>query len=360
MIVVSNSNMLHQWIYADAAAISETSRGEARARQSELTKPPGALGILETIALDFAAFQGKSIPDLEHIVIRIFAADHGVTQQGVSAFPQEVTAQMIENFLAGGAAISVLSEKLEADLAVVNLGCARSVRDRDGLFNAIVAEGGSADFTRQEAMNEEQLHKALQIGRQYALVEKCQMFIGGEMGIGNTTAAAAIIACCSEIEVIDAVGRGTGIDDEGMQRKLVAVTEALALHGEKLEDPLAVLRCVGGLEIAALVGAYIHCAQVGVPVLVDGYICTAAAMLAQRINPSVAPWFIYAHRSDEKAHGRVLQSLRVKPLLDLGMRLGEGSGAAVAACVIRQALALHAGMATFAEARVSDGSSDTD
>lgn len=347
--------MLHQWIYADAALVNEQSRDEASLRQSELIKPPGALGVLEDIALNFAAYQGRAVPALDNIVIRIFAADHGVMAQGVSAFPQEVTTQMVENFLAGGAAISVLSQQLDADLAVVNLGCANSVRDREGLFNAIVAEGGSADFTATEAMSDEQLHQALQTGRQYALVEKCQLFIGGEMGIGNTTAAAAIIASCSDINIIDAVGRGTGIDDEGMQRKIVAVDKALNLHQEKLDDPLAVLRCVGGLEIAALVGAYIHCAQVGVPVLVDGYICTAAALLAQRINPSVAPWFMYAHRSHEKAHGRVLQSLRVKPLLDLGMRLGEGSGAAVAACIIRQALALHAGMATFSEAKVSDG-----
>lgn len=347
--------MLHQWIYAEAAPLCEEGRQQALTRQNQLTKPPGSLGKLEELAVQFAAFQGIATPKLDHIAIRIFAADHGVMAQNVSAFPQEVTTQMVENFLAGGAAISVLSKQLNADLAVVNLGCVRTVRDRPGLFNAIVADGGTSDFTQQAAMTEAQLHQALQVGRQYALVDHCHLFIGGEMGIGNTSAAAAIVTALSDLSSIDAVGRGTGIDNDGMLRKLDAVNRGLELHGDKLSDPLTILKCLGGFEIAALVGAYIHCAQVGIPVLIDGYICTAAAMLAVHINPSVAEWFLYAHRSEEKAHGRMLQALKVRPILDLGMRLGEGSGAALAAGIIQQALALHEQMFTFEEAKVSDG-----
>ncbi|MCZ6830466.1 MAG: nicotinate-nucleotide--dimethylbenzimidazole phosphoribosyltransferase [Gammaproteobacteria bacterium] len=343
---------MSEWYQGDCAVPCEHSRERSRVRQLQLTKPPGSLGQLETIATCFSAWQQREIPALDTIGIRVFAADHGICDQGISAFPAEVTVQMIANFVAGGAAISVLSQDLGADFQVVNMGTRQPVPAAPRLTD-ISLMPGTRDFSREPAMPEAILEQALAAGREQIDGHDWQLFIGGEMGIGNTTAAAAILAALLQQPTERIVGRGTGIDTATWEHKCDVVAKSLLLHQLTGADPLQVLLCVGGLEIAALCGAFIRCAQSGVPVLVDGFIATAAAVAATRINPGVSGWLLAGHRSAEAGHQLALQSLSLEPILDLGMRLGEGSGAAVAVAVLRSALSLHRNMATFAEAEVS-------
>ena len=350
----------------------------ARERQASLTKPAGSLGQLETIAEQFAAWQDVQKPALDSIIIRVFAADHGVCAQNVSAFPQSVTQQMVSNFLNGGAAISVLSDASKADFAVVNMGLTAAIPDtvlsqhRQRLINIDLAPG-TADFSQHSAMTEAQMQKSLAAGQQVieqAIQQASQqtmsetvphLFIGGEMGIGNTSAASAIYCTLLDISPTLAVGPGTGIDTAGVQHKANIIQQALDVHAQTLasaphgssDNALNALRTVGGLDIAGLVGAYIAAAQQGIPSLVDGFICTAAALVATTINPSVRDWLLFAHQSAEPAHVLALQSLNAQPLLNIGMRLGEGSGAAVALPLLQSAVLLHNNMATFAEASVA-------
>lgn len=339
------------------AALDQAAREAALQHQSALTKPPGSLGELERIAIQFAGFQGTTKPKLEKILVRVFAADHGVCAQGVSAFPQEVTAQMIANFSSGGAAISVLSKYHQADFAVVNLGTVAPVPGAKMENPFFIAEQ-TADFTVNEAMTAAQVAQALNMGRQQVDAGKSlDLLIVGDMGIGNTSSASAIYATLLDLSAEQSCGRGTGVDDVGLQRKQAAVSAALKLHAQALHDPMDVLRCVGGFEIAAMTGAYLRAAQLGMPSLVDGFISTAAALLACEINEGVRDWMLFSHRSAEQAHALALQHLNAKPLLDLEMRLGEGSGAAVAIPLLKTALLLHNNMATFADAGVADGKS---
>ncbi len=344
------------WITENTKEIDQTSLLLAQEHQAILTKPAGSLGRLETIATQFSGWQSTPHPKLDDITIAIFAADHGICQQQVSAFPQEVTMQMIINFLEGGAAISVLSEQLEAKFAVYNVGIANELPNAylsHPQLNHFPINSGTADFSQSPAMTKEQCDQALSIG-QSAVTASSSLFIGGEMGIGNTTCASAIYAALLDLPVAEVVGPGTGIDENGLSRKQAVIETALSLHQEHLDKPYEVLRCLGGFEIAALVGSYVACAQKGVPALVDGFICTAAALLAIRMNPSVKQWLLFSHCSAEPAHKLALQELSVEPLLDLGLRLGEGSGAAVAVPILQSALNLHNNMATFAQAGVSD------
>lgn len=343
------------WIKHPCPAPSKTAREAAMARQALLTKPAGSLGYLEDLAIDFAGWQAQEQAKLERVAIRVFAADHGVCAQGVSAFPQEVTAQMVQNFLAGGAAISVLAQQLNADFSVINLGTVVPIPDAPRLHNTQIAPS-TADFTQQPAMTERELAQALNIGR--SSVAECDLFIGGEMGIGNTTSASAIYSALLDLPAHQTVGRGTGIDDTTLQHKERVIESALALHKPKSDQATHVLQCLGGLEIAALVGAYIAAAQNKTPSLVDGFICTAAALIAANINPSCRSWMIFGHQSAEPAHIKALEALDAQPILNLGLRLGEGSGAALAVPLIRQALLLHSNMATFADASVSNQLSD--
>lgn len=338
------------WLYEPAKVIDESSRRAAQRRQASLTKPAGSLGRLETLAIRFAGWQGREIPLLERIAVRVFAADHGVAGRGVSAFAQAVTAQMVRNFCQGGAAICVLADTLAADFKVINLGCVETLAEHPRLVNQPIAPA-TADFTQTEAMTGSQLARALWAGREQ--VAEADLFIGGEMGIGNTTSASALLAGLFDLPVASLTGRGTGIDEATLQHKTDLIQQALQLHAAKLSCPQALLGALGGFEIAALVGAYIHCAQRGVPVVVDGFISTAAAAVALAINPGIEPWFIYSHLSNEAGHLLALRQLGATPLLALDMRLGEGSGAALAAGVIRQALTLHSAMATFSEAGVA-------
>ncbi|MDO3384571.1 nicotinate-nucleotide--dimethylbenzimidazole phosphoribosyltransferase [Gilvimarinus sp. SDUM040013] len=340
-----------EWLRDLAKPVNKVSTQAALARQENLTKPAGSLGQLESLAVRFAGLQGREIPQLKRIAIRVFAADHGVAARGVSAFPQSVTAQMVQNFCSGGAAICVLADSLGAEFKVVNLGCVAAVPAHPVLVDAIIAPA-TQDFTVAKAMSAPQLEAALNAGRNQ--VNETDMFIGGEMGIGNTTAASALLAALYHLPAEVMTGHGTGIDETALKRKVAVIDQALALHDATVQDPMALLGALGGFEIAALVGAYITCAQRGIPVIVDGFITTAAAAIAVAVNPSIKPWLVFSHLSDESGHAVALAKLGVTPLLSLDLRLGEGSGAALAANLVRQALNLHGSMATFAEAGVAD------
>lgn len=348
--------MSQAWWLQPCQPVDEHVVQQARERQQQLTKPAGSLGPLEAVAIQLAGLQGRLKPAVEQVWIAIFAADHGVVAEGVSPFPQEVTGQMLHNFVSGGAAISVLARQLAAQLEVIDLGSATLATDLPGVRHLHIAKG-TANFVSGPAMTREQCLAALQAGHASALRAKAagaELFIGGEMGIGNTTAAAALAGALLDAPVAALVGAGTGLDAAGISHKAQVIQRALAFHGALGDDPLRALTCVGGLEIAALVGAYLACGQQGVAVLVDGYICSVAALIAVRLNPSLQPWLLFAHQGAEPGHRLVLAALHGAPLLDLGLRLGEGSGAALAVPLLRLACALHGQMATFAEAAVAD------
>ncbi|MDG2516845.1 nicotinate-nucleotide--dimethylbenzimidazole phosphoribosyltransferase [Lysobacter soli] len=332
---------------ADAARAALT-------RQGVLTKPPGSLGRLEDIAVWWAARQGTERPGVERVWISVFAADHGVAAEGVSAFPQAVTGEMLRNFATGGAAIAVLARHLGARLDVVNLGTVNDPGELPDVHRAVIAPT-TANFCEAPAMTREQLREAMQVGADrvaLALDHDADLFIGGEMGIGNTTAATAL-SCALLDEAPEALaGSGTGLDDGGIARKCGVVRRALARHADA-DSAVDYLQRLGGFEVAALAGAYIAAAQARLPVLVDGFITTAAALAAARLNEGVREWLCFSHRSHERGHQRLLDALRAQPLLDLGMRLGEASGAAVAVPLLRMACALHREMATFEQAGVS-------
>ena len=348
-----------EWLSQAPQAIDQAMMAAAGEHQQVLTKPAGSLGQLENLAIRLAGMQGQLKPEIERIQVSIFAADHGLAARGVSAFPQEVTAQMVSNFAHGGAAVSVMSKARGADFEVVNLGTVGPVADHPTVIQAVIASS-TADCSQQPAMSAEEMAQALNTGRARVLAAKekdCQLFIGGEMGIGNTSAASMIAAALTDNSLEDLVGPGTGLDPEGVRTKRAVLQGVMDLHQALLDTPQGVLQCLGGFEIAALCGAYLSCAQEGIPALVDGFICTAAALLACRIHPEVRDWLIFAHNSAEPGHRVMLEALDATPLLNLGMRLGEGSGAVLAADLLRSACLLHGNMATFADAGVADKSS---
>lgn len=363
--------MTDTWWQAECLAVNEKIKTEAQERQATLTKPLGSLGRLEEVAIILASLSCDSKPDIKNPLITIFAGDHGVVAQGVSAFPQAVTVEMIRNFVNGGAAISVLARFNHAQLSVVNCGTAFDVDfsdndsdDNNALINTPVAKG-TADFSLQSAMTDDELAQALQLGRSVidnAKKEGIDLFIAGEMGIGNTTSASALGCAYLGHSAESMTGRGTGIDDSGLKNKIAVIERSLervvkdvslgkTMQGVSSER---ILQELGGLEIAAMTGAYIRCAQVGIPALVDGFITTAAALAACKMNPQVIDWLLFSHQSQEQGHRYLLEALKAKPLLDLDLRLGEGSGAATALPLLRQACALHNEMATFSEAAISE------
>lgn len=357
-----NAAASNAWLAEAAMVPNADAAASAAQRQRCLTKPPGSLGRLEEIAIRLAGMQGVECPIIEKVAVTVFAADHGIAAAGVSAFPQSVTAAMVANFLAGGAAISVAAKALGAELSIVDVGVAHPIprhppSDTPLLLRAVAA--GTADSRSAPAMTEAQLATALDAGREAvdrAVHAEAQLFIAGEMGIANTTAAAAL-ACMATGEAATVLcGPGTGLDTLGVAHKVAIVEQMLCRHTEAAQgQPLAQLRRVGGFEIAALVGALVRCAQRGVPVLIDGFIVSVAALIARQLCPGLDDWSFYAHRSAEPGHRSVLAHCAAQPLLDLDMRLGEGSGAAAAVPLLRLACALHAGMATFEEAGVADG-----
>ncbi len=343
------------WIAEPAEALDLDALVRGEARQASLTKPPGSLGTLETLALRLCAMQGSARPRVNNPSIVVFAADHGVAVEGVSAFPQSVTGEMVRNFARGGAAISVLARLQEARLEVVNVGTVDALEAMDGVIDARVAPG-TANFVDAPAMSGEQLAAALAAGRdavQRAVDAGTDLFIGGDMGIANTTAATAVACALLGAGGADLAGPGTGLDANGVRRKAAVIDRALARHAGELSTAHDALRAVGGFEIAALAGAFIRCGQLGIPVLVDGFISSVAALAASRLHDGLAGWMILGHRSAEPGHDRVIAGLGLVPLLDLSMRLGEGSGAAAALPLVRMACELHARMATFEEAGVS-------
>nr|WP_245832082.1 nicotinate-nucleotide--dimethylbenzimidazole phosphoribosyltransferase [Solemya velesiana gill symbiont] len=329
----------------------------AAERRQQLTKPPGSLGRLEETAINLGALQGREKPGVERVHIAVFAADHGVAASGVSAFSQEVTVQMVANFAAGGAAISVLAKSLGATLEVINVGTAIDPGEMPGVISDRAGDG-TANLHHEDAMTQEQLYRAMDAGRSSvvrAVEAGSDLFIGGDMGIANTTASAAIGCALLQCEPHELAGPGTGLDKAGVSHKAEVIRQALERYDRLHEQPLEALRCVGGFEVAALAGAYMACGQRGVPVLVDGYIATVAALVAVRYQPALREWLIFSHRSAEPGHSAMLKALAAEPLLDLSMRLGEGSGAATAVPLLRLACDLHNGMATFADAGVSEG-----
>lgn len=343
------------WLIAPAAVPDEKSRQAAQARQAVLTKPPGALGQLESVAVHLAALQSTATPRLEQVHITVFAADHGIAAEGVSAFPQVVTAEMLKNFSHGGAAICIAARAIDADLEVINLGTAHETGPLDNVKNHSLGPG-TANFSIEAAMTEHQVACALNAGRQAAERAKlagAALFIGGEMGIANTSAATTLACILLNESPVNMAGPGTGLDHRGITHKVKIIQRALDLHKPHSVSPLETLRRVGGFEIAALAGAYVACAKMAMPVLVDGFISSSAALIAVRLCPGVADWLLYSHASAEPGHSIILAELDAEPLLELGMRLGEGSGAAVAVPLLRMACALHNDMATFTEAEVS-------
>jgi len=343
------------WLHGPVAEINSQSFAAAQQRQNTLTKPLGSLGRLEQLAIMLAAMQGVETPAIDQVHISVFAADHGIAEEGVSAFPQSVTVEMIHNFSRGGAAISVLAKQLGADLEVINLGTVLAHEDLPQVKVQAIAPG-TANFSQQAAMSDSQLAEALQAGADAAMRAQqsvAQLFIGGEMGIANTTSATALACALLDTPAEQLAGPGTGLDKAGVKHKADVINKSIERHRPEMTSVLKILSHLGGFEIAALTGAYIKCAQQGTCILVDGFITTVAAMVAVKLNPEVKRWMLFSHASAEPGHKKLLDALAVEPILHLSMRLGEGSGAAMALPVLRLACELHNNMATFAEAGVS-------
>lgn len=323
-------------LLSDAPGPNAKAQGEAEERNGQLTKPPGALGRLEDMAIWYAAWRGNGRPSIEAPQVIVFAGNHGVTAQGVSAFPAEVTEQMVLNFQHGGAAINQLSKSAGATMDV----------------HALSLDKPTMDFTQGAAMDEGGIVEALRTGWN-AVDENADLLVVGEMGIGNTTSAAAIANALFGGEAEDWVGRGTGVDDAGLANKARVVREGVAQHGGG--DGLDCLQRLGGRELGAMAGAIARARSLSIPVIMDGFICTAAAATLAKTQGGALDHVIAGHVSAESAHAALLQKLGKEPILSLGMRLGEGSGGALAINILKSAVACHSGMATFAEAGVSDG-----
>lgn len=308
----------------------------AQAREGQLTKPPGALGMLEEISHWMCLWQGCYPPRVDHPRVCVFAGNHGVAVHGVSAFPSDVTAQMVQNFIAGGGAVNQLAAMADADLRVYEMALDQPTQD----------------FTQGPAMSEGECARAITYGMM-AVEDNIELLALGEMGIGNTTAAAAICHALLGGEAADWTGPGTGVEGAVLDAKIAVVSAGVAINKAAMTDPLHVLRCLGGQEIAAIMGAVIAARVARIPVLLDGYTCTAAALVLHAIDPALLDHCLVAHLSAEPAHRELARRLGKRPLLDLDMRLGEASGAALAINIVRAAVACHTGMATFEEAAVS-------
>jgi nicotinate-nucleotide--dimethylbenzimidazole phosphoribosyltransferase len=313
-----------------------------------LTKPPGSLGRLEDLVVRYCGIRGTPAPPLDRRALFVFCADHGVVEEGVTAYPAEVTAAMVRNFCRGGAAINALCRHFHIQPFIVDVG----VRGEPcpGAMNARIAQG-TRNFTREPAMTRAEVEQALATGRRIAreLASGFDLIAAGEMGIGNTTAAAALLSVFSARDASETCGRGAGVDDTGLARKIDAVRRGLALHRPDPRDPIGALAAVGGFEIGAIAGLILGAAAVRVPVVLDGFICCSAALVARAIDPGAMECVIFSHRSGEQGHAVMLELLNGDPWLDLGMRLGEGTGAALLIGLLDAALRLYREMATFEE-----------
>ncbi len=325
-------------LLAEAPAHDADAFTGAQERNGQLTKPPGALGRLEDLAIWYAAWRGTDRPQINAPQVIVFAGNHGVCAQGVSAFPPEVTVQMVANFEHGGAAINQLSKTFGAKMDV----------------HALDLDNPTADFTQAPAMSDDEVVAALATGWD-AVDADADLLVTGEMGIGNTTSAAAVAAAVLGGDAAEWTGRGTGVDDAGLARKTDVVSRGLTLHADAIADPLHALRCLGGRELAAMAGAIASARAKRIPVILDGFICSAAAASLHAAVPGALDHTVAGHLSAEGAHRKLLDGLGKEPLLSLGLRLGEGSGAALAIGVLKGAIACHSDMATFAEAGVAAG-----
>lgn len=319
------------------------------------TKPVGSLGLIESLAVQIASIQQSLEPSIDPARIIVFAADHGVTVEDVSAFPAEVTQQMMANFAAGGAAVCVLGKNAGASFEAIDVGVDGDVSELSGIVHAKVARG-TANLVKEAAMTHEQLDAALQVGREAIVraVEQGIRCVGlGEMGIGNTTSAAVLTGLLCDSTPATVTGRGTGLDNDQLSEKQVIVASAMSRLAQMSDDPMECLREAGGLEIAAIVAAMLEAPAHKMTVIVDGYIVTAAALIACRLKPAVRDVLVFAHQSAEPGHAIAMQTLHARPLLDLDMRLGEGSATALALPLLRGAVAVLTDMASFADAGVS-------
>ena len=318
------------------------------------TKPPGSLGRLETLALQCGKIQNSLNPELVNPTILVFAGDHGITEEGVSPYPQEVTAQMVLNFLNGGAAINVFCRQNNISLHVVDAGVKTDLPEGTELINANIGRG-TKNFCKEAAMSLDECEMAIEKGAELSRtvpVSTCNVIGFGEMGIGNTSSAAALTQRFTGLPVEDCVGKGTGLDDSGLEHKQNTIRQALEKHAE-IKEPQAVLSTFGGFEIAMMVGAMLESAVLKRIILIDGFIATAAFLAAFRIVPEIKQYAIFAHKSDEQGHGKILKYMQVEPLISLGMRLGEGTGAAVAFPILQSAVSFLNQMASFESAGVS-------
>ncbi len=335
-------------------------RAAAEQRQAQLTKPGGALGRLEELGNWVAACQGVCPPkQFERARVVVFAGDHGVARHGVSAYPSEVTAQMVANFLAGGAAVNALAAVANATVRVADISVDA---DTDPVVTKHKVRRSSGAIDREDALTEDEVRAALAAGKAIADEEidaGADLLIAGDMGIGNTTPATVLIATLTDTEPVAAVGRGTGVDDAGWSRKVAAIRDAMRRARPVVKDPVELLRVAAGADFAAIAAFLAQAAARRTPVLLDGVVVTAAALVAEDLAAGSAAWWLAGHRSTEPAHQLALQRLRLEPLLDFGMRLGEGSGALTALPLLRAAVAALADMSTFAEAGVSTADTET-
>jgi nicotinate-nucleotide--dimethylbenzimidazole phosphoribosyltransferase len=348
--------MIPNLLNVEIPSLDEGAMQSARVRQDMLTKPRGSLGRLEELATQLAGMKANPFPSVERKAVIVMAADHGVTAEGVSAYPAEVTRQMVLNFLRGGAAINVLSRQAGARVAVVDIGVAAEFEPTPGLIQRKVM-CGTRNMAQGPAMTRAEAEKAIQVGMDVLQEEGARgldIVATGDMGIGNTTASAAIVAVMTGLPVAQVVGRGTGIDDHGLQHKISVIEQVVITNRPDANNSLDVLQKVGGLEIAGLAGVMIAAATRRIPIVVDGFISTAAAMIAVGLTPRVRDYLISAHHSVEVGHQAMLNHLGLAPLLDLNLRLGEGSGAALAFHLIEASTRILREMATFGEAGVSD------
>lgn len=344
------------WIQEPCHPLDTRAAEAARARQDQLTKPQGSLGRLEELAIRLAGMQGSATLKVDPVRVVQFISDHGVVAEGISAFPQSVTIEMLRNIARGGAAVSVMAQSLGARMDTINLGTVSDPGPVEGVRDAQLGPG-TGNIAREPAMSKAQLAQALAIGRDgvdQAIDEGTRLIIGGELGIGNTTPAAALACALLDQPAQAIVGPGTGLDSAGLVRKCAAVESALRLHCSEPRAPLELLRRVGAFDLAALTGLYLRAAQRGVPMIIDGFIVSAAALLTVRLQPRARDWMVFSHSSAEPGHRLMLEAMDADPLLDLGLRLGEATGALAALPLLRLACAIHEDMATFTDAGVSE------
>ncbi|GCE25036.1 nicotinate-nucleotide--dimethylbenzimidazole phosphoribosyltransferase [Dictyobacter alpinus] len=344
-----------QTIIDRIAPLDAGSEEQACSRQSQLTKPAGSLGRLEEIAVQFAGITGNALPVVQQRAVVVMAADHGVTAEGVSAYPKDVTPQMVLNFLAGGAAINVLARQANAVVTVVDIGVAADLQHPQLLSRKV--RYGTANMAQEPAMSQQEALQAIKVG--VDIVESLaargvDLIATGEMGIGNTTAASALTACLLNVPAEQVTGRGTGIDDQQLAHKVRIIERAIAHNHPDIDRPLDVLAKIGGLEIAGLVGVILAAAARRIPVVLDGFISSAAGLVAYALCPAVKGYLLAGHVSVERGHRLILEKLGLEPLLNLQLRLGEGTGAVLAMHIIEGALRTHLEMSTFADAGVSD------